>query len=83
MTKLEKQIEKFLNQAEKLHFRSIKKILLSSGFIHVPAKGSHQKFKHPNLYSDLIIPVHNHDCKNFYKKQAAKALKTVLNHGEQ
>ena len=33
------------------------------------------KFKNKSLRNDIIIPIHNNDCKNFYKKQTFKILK--------
>jgi predicted RNA binding protein YcfA (HicA-like mRNA interferase family) len=42
------------------------------------AKGSHKKFKHSSLVTDLVIPVHNNDCKDFYKTQAAKIVKKLI-----
>ena len=75
MTKKEKLLEKFLSSPSALHYSDIEKILLLKGFKKIPAKGSHQKFKHPFLTSDLIIPIHNGDCKEFYKKLAMKSVK--------
>ncbi len=75
MTKKEKLLEKFMNTPSSLQYSDIEKILLSKGFEKIPAKGSHQKFKHPSLTSDLIIPIHNGDCKEFYKKLAMKIVK--------
>ena len=75
MTKKEKLLEKFMSNPSSLHYSDIEKILIEKGFEKIPAKGSHQKFKHPSLSSDLIIPIHNNDCKEFYKKLAMKIIK--------
>ena len=76
MTKLTKIFEKFQTNPKNLHYADIEKILIASGCIKILAKGSHIKFKHPLAKFDLIIPIHNHDCKEFYKKSALKFIKT-------
>jgi antitoxin HicB len=35
--------------------RELKAILLKAGFFYVPAKGSHGKWRHPNLAQSIII----------------------------
>jgi len=75
MTKKDKLIQKFLKNPTSLHYQEIEKILLKFGFQKIHAKGSHNKFKHPLLQNDLIIPIHNKDCKSFYKKYSAKIVK--------
>lgn len=75
MTKKGKLLRKFMEDPSSLHYRDIEKILIEKGFEKIAAKGSHQKFKHPTLSSDLIIPMHNKDCKEFYKKLAMKIIK--------
>lgn len=75
MTKVEKSIRQFLNRPASMSYIEIEKVLFYCGFEKVHAKGSHQKFKHPLLPYDLIIPVHNNDCKDFYKKLASKIIK--------
>jgi predicted RNA binding protein YcfA (HicA-like mRNA interferase family) len=75
MTKIDKQIAKFLANPNSIHFSQIEKILIHVGFIRVQAKGSHVKFKHAKLEADLIIPIHNNDCKNFYKNLSAETIK--------
>ncbi len=75
MTKLKKTFEKFYTNPESLHYADIEKILIASGCIKISAKGSHMKFKHPFAKFDLIIPIHNYDCKEFYKKSALKFIK--------
>jgi len=78
MTKTEKAVQQFLNRPESLRYSEIEKVLKSFGFIIIKAKGSHKKFKHHSLATDLIIPVHNNDCKNFYKIQASKIIKEYI-----
>lgn len=77
MTRKEKLLDKFKANPESLHYSDIEKILLDLDFQKIPAKGSHVKFKHPLLVQDLIIPVHNRDCKNFYKKLALKTIENL------
>jgi len=78
MTKIEKTVRKFLSRPESLPYFEIEKVLGFFGFDLIPAKGSHKKFKHPSLEHDLVIPVHNNDCKNFYKIQASKIVKEYI-----
>jgi len=73
MTKIDKIIEQLLNRPTSLRYAEIEKALLYLGFEKIEAKGSHKKFKHSLLKYDLIIPIHNNDCKDFYKKQASVA----------
>ncbi|MDQ7009359.1 MAG: type II toxin-antitoxin system HicA family toxin [Candidatus Gracilibacteria bacterium] len=77
MTKKQKIIEKFKNNPGSLKFSEIQTILMNLGFEKIEAKGSHTKFKNKNINinNDIIIPVHNNDCKDFYKKQTYKILK--------
>jgi len=77
MTKLEKIIEQFWSRPSSLKFIQIEKILLHLGFEKVEAKGSHKKFKHNQSEKDLIIPTHNNECKDFYKRQASKIAKKI------
>lgn len=72
MTKRDKLLEKFYAQPIALRYLDLEKLLVSLGFVKIPAQGSHVKFKHPLAKSDLVIPVHNHECKDFYKKYALK-----------
>lgn len=75
MTSLKKEIDKFLKNPGTLRYNKIEKVLLHLGFIKIPAKGSHVKFKHPKMEKDLVIPVHKNDCKLFYKEKAAGLIK--------
>lgn len=79
MTKIEKLIEKFLNRPTSLKYSEIEKVLITIGFEKINAKGSHKKFKNSHLEHDLVIPVHNNDCKDFYKNLAAKTIKKYFN----
>lgn len=79
MNKTNKAVQKFLKQPESLRYPEIEKILKLYGFELIKAKGSHKKFKHQSLTTDLIIPVHNNDCKDFYKRLTAKTIKSLPN----
>ena len=72
MTQREKLLQKFFNKPESIKYSQLRNILLFFGFHEIQAKGSHKKFKHVLIEKDLIIPVHNNECKDFYKKFAAK-----------
>ena len=78
MTKIKKIIHQFLNRPTSLRYSEIEKILKYLEFEIIMAKGSHKKFKHSSLVTDLVIPVHNNDCKDFYKTQAAKIVKKLI-----
>ena len=75
MTKTDKTIAKFKQNPATLPFHEIESLLVRFGFQIVPAKGSHRKFKHPPLKIEYVVPVHNGECKSFYKKEIAKILK--------
>ncbi len=77
MTKLKKLFGKFNTNPGSLNYADIEKVLLASGCVKMHAKGSHVKFKHHLAKSDLIIPVHNNDCKEFYKKSALKFIQDI------
>lgn len=77
MTQKEKLIEKFLKNPENLNFPKIEKILIDLNFEKINAKGSHVKFKHHKLNRDIVIPVHNNECKNFYKKELSKHINKI------
>ena len=77
MTQRGKLMQRFYNEPTSLKYIKIESILIKSGFIKIPTKGSHMKFKHETLEYDLVIPVHNNDCKDFYKKLALKYLKLI------
>ncbi len=77
MTQKQKLIETFQTNPGSLKFKQLAVVLENFGFIMIQAKGSHVKFKHPKLTADLIIPVHNGDCKDFYKKEALKRVSEI------
>ncbi len=76
MSQKEKLLKKFLARPESLRCVELICILLDLGFQHIPAKGSHQKFKHPHIVYDLVISIHNHKCKDIYKRKALNFIKT-------
>ena len=78
MTQAEKLLKKFLQNPTSLKFAQIDKLLIHLNFIKIPAKGSHIKFKHNHIEKDLVIPIHNNECKNFYKKVAAMHIKNII-----
>jgi len=79
MSKIEKLINQFFDRPTSLKFYDIEKVLFHFGFKKIKAKGSHKKFKNPNFIHDLIIPVHNNECKDFYKKFTSQVIKNYLN----
>ncbi len=74
MTKKEKIILKFIDNPELIKYKELENILLDLWFIKINAKWSHIKLKHKLFKNDIIIPIHNNDCKWFYKKQILKIL---------
>ena len=74
MTRKSKVIDRFLKNPTSVRYEELAKVLEHYGFLAIAAKGSHIKFKHTRLTTDLIIPVHNGDCKDFYKKLALKLI---------
>ncbi len=78
MTKLGKLAKKFLQQPGTISYKEMRKLLLAVGFEQVKAKGSHVKFKHDRLGLNIIVPVHNSDCKDFYKKDVLKNTKNLI-----
>lgn len=78
MTKKEKLFLKFEKNPVSLKFSEIEKILIDLGFVKFEAKGSHRKYKHTLLEKDIIVPIHNNDCKDFYKKMIHKYIKNIL-----
>ncbi|MFN3188169.1 MAG: type II toxin-antitoxin system HicA family toxin [Candidatus Paceibacteria bacterium] len=79
MTQKQKLINIFLKNPCSCRYRDVVVALEHFVFVEIKAKGSHVKFKHPLLPSDLIIPFHNSECKDFYKKEAHKKIKLILN----
>jgi len=79
MTQKQKLVEQFLKNPCTLKFKQIILVLVHYSFVVIPAKGSHIKIKHHKLSTDLIIPVHNGDCKDFYKKEALRRVVEIQN----
>jgi predicted RNA binding protein YcfA (HicA-like mRNA interferase family) len=79
MTRKQKVLEQFLADPVRCSLPEIEQILLTHDCLRITAKGSHVKWKHYNLSRDLVIPVHQNDCKNFYKKEALKFIKEIRN----
>jgi len=79
MTQKQKLIDTFLRNPATLKYKQLFFVLEHFGFAMIQAKSSHIKFKHPKLLSDLIIPVHNGECKDFYKKEALKRVLEIQN----
>jgi len=71
----DKKLQKFLNNPTSLRYTQIETLLIQLDFQKISTRGSHIKFKHHLLKSDLIIPIHNNDCKDFYKKLVVKIIK--------
>lgn len=70
MSQKEKLVRKFLGNPTSLKYKELVTVLEHYGFEQISTKGSHVKFKHARIQRDLIIPIHNNDCNNFYKKLA-------------
>jgi len=78
MTQIDKLLSKFKKGPDSVSYRDLERILLSLGFEKINTKGSHVKFKKEGLISDIVIPVHKNECKDFYKKQTYKQIKNLL-----
>lgn len=78
MSRIEKLLQDLRLRPESLRYKDIETILFYVGCEKVSVKGSHVKFKHRSLRYDIIIPVHNNECKSFYKKQVLKQIATLL-----
>jgi predicted RNA binding protein YcfA (HicA-like mRNA interferase family) len=58
--------------------RELKAILLKVGFVYIPAKGSHGKWRHPNLFQAIIIAGKDgSDAKRYLEKQVAQAIQAL------
>jgi len=75
MSKLEKLIQKLKKSPQNCRYTDIEKLLCVLGCEKIKGKGSHVLFKFKDQI--LTIPIHNNDCKDFYKK---KALQFCVNH---
>lgn len=82
MSQIRKIVEKFKSRPESIRYEDLDRILQSLGFELINAKGSHKKYKNLNFPTDIIIPVHNNECKDFYKKQVYRQIKKLLNNHE-
>jgi predicted RNA binding protein YcfA (HicA-like mRNA interferase family) len=78
MSQIEKLMKKFVQSPQSVRYADIEKVLLAHQFEKIPTKGGHVKWKHHRLHHDLIIPVHNNDCKKFYKEQVAKEIRSLI-----
>ncbi len=78
MSRIAKIAKKFLQTPASVSYSDLQKLLLALGFEKIQAKGSHVKFKHRVLEIDIVVPVHNNECKEFYKKDIAKRLKNLI-----
>ncbi len=74
MSQMEKLLQKFIKAPHTVRYADIERILIHIGFEKIQAKGSHVKWKHKDLSSDIIVPVHNNECKRFYKQQIQKQI---------
>ncbi|MEO1764038.1 MAG: type II toxin-antitoxin system HicA family toxin [Cyanobacteria bacterium J06629_18] len=58
--------------------RELKSLLLKAGFTYKPAKGSHTKWKHPELSKAIIIPGKDgDDAKTYLEKQVNESLEQL------
>ncbi len=78
MTKRDKALERFLKNPELTHFRRIEIILENLNFEKAGLKGSHYKFRHKEVKTNLIVPIHHGDCKKHYKRLIAKTIKKKI-----
>jgi len=74
MTQRDKLFNKFIANPESVSYREMEKILGWYEFEKIQAKGSHIKFKHSHFERDLIIAIHNNDCKAYMKKEARRRI---------
>lgn len=60
--------------------RELKSLLLQAGFTYKPAKGSHEKWRHPKLLRSIIIAGKDgSDAKPYLEKQVNEALEELRN----
>lgn len=78
MSQIEKLLKKFVENPSKVRYTDIEKVLISLGFENISTKGSYVKWKHHALHNDIVIPLHNNECKNFYKEQVYKQTKELI-----
>ena len=78
MSQIEKLLQKFSRAPHTVRYADIEKILIHVGFENIHTKGSHVKWKHKDLPYDIIVPIHNNDCKRFYKQQIYAQIRTLI-----
>jgi predicted RNA binding protein YcfA (HicA-like mRNA interferase family) len=78
MSQIEKLLQKFSRSPQTVRYSDIEKVLIYVGFEKIHTKGSHVKWKHKQLRHDVIIPVHNNECKKFYKQQVYTQIRTLI-----
>ncbi len=78
MTVWKRELQRFLENPELTHFRKIEVILKNLNFEKASIKGSHFKFRHKELETNLIVPIHHGDCKKHYKRLIAKIIKKKI-----
>jgi predicted RNA binding protein YcfA (HicA-like mRNA interferase family) len=78
MTQRDKLFNNFLKNPESVSYKEMNKILKWYEFEKIEAKGSHVKFKHPLFRRDLIVAVHNNECKGYMKKEALRRIQIIL-----
>ena len=76
MTKEEKLILKFKTSPQSISLPDLLKIMEWCGMEIIQGKGNHIICKIENKIL-IVIPLHQNDCKPFYKK---KSLKLLLSH---
>lgn len=76
MSQIDKLIQKFKDNPEKIKYVDLVKILKYLNFETISIKGSHVKYKKNQI--NIVIPVHNNECKSFYKKEVYKIIKNLL-----
>jgi len=78
MSQADKIIKKFISKPESIKYKDLDRILQNLSFDLIKTKGSHKKYKKINFPTDIIVPVHNNECKDFYKRQICKQIKKLL-----
>ncbi len=78
MSQKKKLLKRFLERPATLRYLEIVHVLLSLGFRHSQGKGSHNKFHHPKIPRDIILPLHHNDCATYYKVEASNVIKLFL-----
>ncbi|MDH3324406.1 MAG: type II toxin-antitoxin system HicA family toxin [Candidatus Peregrinibacteria bacterium] len=73
MTKEEKLILKFKTSPQSISLVDLLKLMKWLGIEIIEGKGSHVVCKIENK-TLIVIPVHNNNCKPFYKKKSLKIL---------